>query len=571
MSEAKKKAVIYARFSSDLQKERSIDDQVALCREFASRQEWEIVGVYADRAVSGTSIHGRTEYRRMCDYAEARRCDIILAEDLDRLGRKQADTSSLRERMEFLGVEVHTVADGKITKLHSGLRGLMSELFVDNLRVHIKRGQQGVVREGRYPGGRAYGYRPTAKPGVFEIVPEEADIIRRIYDLYAAGETPRGIAAALNRDRVPPPRGDVWNASTINGNDKRGNGILHNTLYVGRPFWNKSHKVRDPDTGRRVNRLNPQSEWLQLDIPHLRVISDEVFTAAQERVAGRAHPHATTARRPRRMLSSLLRCGACGGGMSIKDHDHGRTRINCTRMRECGACDNRRAYYLDDIERTVVAALRSRLGTERAAEEYVSRYNEERRKEVADVAAARARAERRVADAQAEIDRTVRALVRGTISEDEADAHLPALRAERDRLAAELAGTPEPPKVVALHPASVKAYLADLARLHELVNKDIDEGDQGLANCLRRLIQTVTIIPAPTGEQPEIEVRGHLAALVAKTFDGRSRSGGPVVPQEGFEPPTPSLRSAESDRSNITALSALLHGNATRYATQAKS
>jgi site-specific DNA recombinase len=537
-----RKAVIYARFSSELQKERSIDDQVALCREFAQRHGWEIAGVYADRAVSGTSTHGRNEYARMCRDGEAHRYDIILAEDLDRLGRKQADTSSLRERMEFLGIEVHTVADGRITKLHSGLRGLMSELFIDNLSLHIKRGLRGVVRDGRYPGGRAYGYRPTQARGVFEIVPEEAAVIRRIFDLYSAGETPRSIAHALNGARVPPPRGKTWNASTINGNSKRGYGILHNTLYVGRPVWNKSRKVRDPDTGRRVNRPNPENEWYRIEAPHLRIVSDEVFEAAQMRVAGRAHPNATTARKPRRMLSGLLRCGACGAGMSIKDHDHGRTRINCSRMRESGACDQRRAYYLDEIERTVVAALREHLGTEKAAAEYVARYNEARRKDVGDVAAMRARAERRLLDAQGEIDRLVRALARGTLSEDEADAELPALRAERDRLKAELATVPEPPKVVALHAVSVKVYLADLARLHELINKDIDEGDQRLAQCLRRLVETVTIIPAPPGEQPEIEIRGHLATLLAPEFDKRSRSGGSVVPQEGFEPPTPSLR-----------------------------
>jgi hypothetical protein len=72
-------------------------DQVALCREFAAQQGWEVVNGYADRAVSGTSTHGRNEYALMCADGEAGRFDIILAEDLDRLSRKQADTSSLPE------------------------------------------------------------------------------------------------------------------------------------------------------------------------------------------------------------------------------------------------------------------------------------------------------------------------------------------------------------------------------------------------------------------------------------------------------------------------------------------
>jgi site-specific DNA recombinase len=118
----------------------------------------------------------------------------VLAEDIDRLARKQADSSRLRERLEFLGIELQTVADGKVTKLASGLRGLMSELFLDNLRQHIKRGLDGVVRDGRYPGGRAYGYRPTQTPGVFEIVPEQAEIIVRILV-----NTPQGRAHGTSR------------------------------------------------------------------------------------------------------------------------------------------------------------------------------------------------------------------------------------------------------------------------------------------------------------------------------------------------------------------------------------
>ncbi len=154
----------------------------------------------------------------------------------------------------------------------------------------------------------------------------------------------------------------------------------------------------------------------------------------------------------------------------------------------------------------------------------------------------RARAERRLSDAQKEIDRTVRALVRGTLSEEEADAHLPSLRGERDRLMAELAATPEPPKVVTLHRASVKSYLADLDRLDKLINEGIDRAIGGLARCVRRLIHSVTVMPSPARSFPEIEVRGHLAMLIAATFDECSRSGGSMVPQEGFEPPTPSLR-----------------------------
>ena len=84
--------------------------------------------------------------------AEDHQFDIIIAEDIDRLARGEGDAPKLRQRLEFLGIEMHTCTDGHITKLHAGLKGLMSSLFLDNLIAHTKRGMAGVVRDGRHPG-----------------------------------------------------------------------------------------------------------------------------------------------------------------------------------------------------------------------------------------------------------------------------------------------------------------------------------------------------------------------------------------------------------------------------------
>ena len=93
-----------------------------------------------------------------------------------------------------------------------------------------------------------YGYTPVAgKNGERAIVEAEAQILRRIFQDYVDGRTPRDIAHDLNRENVPPPRGRSWNASTINGNRMRCSGILQNELYVGRLVWNK------------VPRSNPRS------------------------------------------------------------------------------------------------------------------------------------------------------------------------------------------------------------------------------------------------------------------------------------------------------------------------
>ena len=203
---------------------------------------------------------------------------------------------------------MHTCTDGHITKLHAGLKGLMSSLFLDNLIAHTKRGMAGVVRDRRHPGGKIYGYRTIAgRRGELEIVEKEAAVVRHIFDRYLAGATPRQIAGQLNDDRVLPPRGgDTWRASTINGNTRRANGILQSEIYTGVIVWNRLRMMRDPSTGRRISRPNDPSEIQRAAAPHLRIISDETFQTTQKRKSERARAR-TREPRPARCRTGALR------------------------------------------------------------------------------------------------------------------------------------------------------------------------------------------------------------------------------------------------------------------------
>jgi hypothetical protein len=165
----------------------------------------------------------------------------------------------------------------------------------------------GVIGEGRHAGGRAYGYRPIpGKPGEMQIVPEEAAVIRRIFAAYVGGETPREIAGNLNSEAIPPPRGRRWNASTINGSPQRGYGLLHNAMYAGCLVWNRVRMIKNPDTGKRVSRVNPADKWQSIAVPQLAIVDADIFAAAQARKAalGKAQPAASPAPPP-----SALRLG----------------------------------------------------------------------------------------------------------------------------------------------------------------------------------------------------------------------------------------------------------------------
>jgi site-specific DNA recombinase len=228
----------------------------------------------------------------------------------------------------------------------------------------------------------------------------------------------------------------------------------------------------------------------------------------------------------------LLRCGACEAGMSKHDVDHGRPRIVCTRMIESKTCNNRRRYYLDEIERMVVGGLRAELGTREAVTYFVRCYNEERRRASAGGVSARLEIQTRLATVDRQIARAVQAVIEDRITREEADVHLPALRALRAELAARLTTIEMPPAFIALQPVAVDSYLRDLERLEEVVNADLAEGDEGAAGAIRNLIQTVTIIPTERGKTPGIIVRGRLESLLGPgsfmegpTVGGRGGAG----------------------------------------------
>ena len=159
-------AAIYARYSSDLQRERSIEDQLALCSSFAAREGLSIIATFADRAQSGASAIGRDGLWQMMAAAQAGRFKVLIVEELDRLSRDMEDLAGLHKRLQFIGVEIRCVHSGTADTVQIGIRGLLGQLFLQDLRHKVRRGMAGVIRDGRYAGGRAYGYRPVpGRPG----------------------------------------------------------------------------------------------------------------------------------------------------------------------------------------------------------------------------------------------------------------------------------------------------------------------------------------------------------------------------------------------------------------------
>ena len=230
---------IYARYSSDLQRAASIEDQLLVCTERLVREKWTLTATYTDRGISGAS-HLRPGYQKLLEDARKGEFDIVLAEALDRISRDQEHVASFFKLMSFAGIRIVTLAEGEISELHVGLKGTMNALFLKDLADKTRRGLRGRIEQGRSGGGLCYGYRivENGERGGREIhAGRGGGGSSHLYGL-CCGKEPPPDRGRLNREGIPGPGGRPWGDTTIRGHALRGTGVLRNELYVGRLVWN---------------------------------------------------------------------------------------------------------------------------------------------------------------------------------------------------------------------------------------------------------------------------------------------------------------------------------------------
>lgn len=156
------RAVIYARYSSDLQTDASIEDQIRLCEERARGDGCDIVQSYTDHAISGASLM-RPGIQMMMQDAAAGQFEVVYSESLDRISRDQEDIAFVFKRINFADISIITLSEGEISEINVGVNGTMNALFLKNLADKTRRGLRGRVEKGRSGGGKSFGY--DAVPG----------------------------------------------------------------------------------------------------------------------------------------------------------------------------------------------------------------------------------------------------------------------------------------------------------------------------------------------------------------------------------------------------------------------
>ncbi|MFT4089952.1 MAG: recombinase family protein [Asticcacaulis sp.] len=522
------RVALYARYSSDNQREASIEDQLRICREQAKREKWKIVGTYKDAGISGASMILRPGIQALLQDAQAGQFDIVLAEALDRISRDQADVATFYKHLKFASVPIVTLSEGEISELHVGLKGTMNALFLKDLAAKTHRGIRGRVEDGKSGGGLCFGYNVVKQldargdpiRGDREINEAEANVVRRIFREFASGIGPRTIARTLNEEGVPGPAGKLWSDTTIRGHVKRGTGLVNNELYIGRLIWNRLRYIKDPSTGKRVSRLNPESEWIIKDVPELRIVDDELWQSVRVRQGKIAEKYANVTeavrkhhkknrlngtRRPKSLLSGLVFCGCCGGPYSLRGAD----RFACSNHISKGACSNSRTIPREDLEARVLSGLKDRMMAPEIVEEAMRAYAEETN---------RLNRERRSSgDAwKAElvkIEKQIRGIIeaiKAGMFHESMKAEMDTLEARKTELNALLADAPEDtPDIL---PSASAIYAKKVSALTEALNRK--EERQEAAETLRGLIEKILLTPGPERGEIYATLHGELGTIL---------------------------------------------------------
>jgi site-specific DNA recombinase len=383
----------YARYSTEMQRATSIDDQVRVADRYAKEHGWtaDEPQVFMDAGISGSSIDGRPGLQALLAAAARRPLpfDVVLVDDSSRIARDIPDAIRVMQTLKFFGVRVIYIsqnidsADEQAETLVA-VHGMVDSLYLREMSKKIKRGLEGQQARGFATGGRTFGYRsvkvldPSGRRESngderlagrrLEQVPAEAETVRHIFQWYVDGLGGDAITARLNRERVPAPRGHRnWKANAV----KR---VLRNERYLGKMIWGQRTFERRPGTNQKVPRPVRREEWHVQERPDLRIITDEIWERARAREAEVRTSYRLTSGRTlvrgknaamysRHLFSGFTRCGACGGAITVVCGGQGSPRYGCPRSWRDGtaACSNRLTIQAKVADPVLVAGLQAEL------------------------------------------------------------------------------------------------------------------------------------------------------------------------------------------------------------------
>ena len=332
--------VIYARFSSHNQNEQSIEGQLKTCYEYAQKNDYTIIGEYIDRALSGTTDN-RPQFQKMIEDSNKKQFQGVLVYQLDRFARNRYDSAIYKSRLKKNGVRVFSarenISDDASGILVEGLLESMAEYYSAELSQKIKRGMDINAGKCLCTGGNiALGFKVDDTKH-FVVDENTAPIVRKVFELYAGGQTVQQITDYLNSQQIKTSRGVEFNKNSLRK-------MLRNKRYIG-IYTYKDTEIKD-------------------GMP--RIIEDELFNTVQEIMDKNRKAPARARAKEEYLLTTKLFCGKCknmmtgisGTSKTGKVHNY----YTCTDARK-KLCD-KKAVKKDYIENLVIEECRKLLTTE---------------------------------------------------------------------------------------------------------------------------------------------------------------------------------------------------------------
>lgn len=342
----------------------SLANQKAFFSTYASRYGHELVCLYADEGISGTSLKKREEFLHLMRDAEVGKFEMVVVKDISRFARNTVDAlQSIRRLKElgintlFLNTNMDSMGDSEfILTLFSA----MAQEESANISKRTKFGKQINAEKGRVP-QCVFGYHRVDN-FTLEIHPQEAEIVRKIFQLYnQQGLGCRSISLQLNREGAQTKFGGQWNPRGVRR-------ILVNPLYCG-ILVNHKYEIQDFLTGRQV--ALPESQRFYHQRPEWAIIPPEAFQRAQEIMQSRrkqfdsGQPFRQGRYSGKHLFSTLIKCQHCGRSFCRKTYTYANTRVywRCVTNDQYTAqrCENRVCLDEDQLMEQLKTYLSSQI------------------------------------------------------------------------------------------------------------------------------------------------------------------------------------------------------------------
>lgn len=321
--------VIYARYSSHNQTEQSIEGQIAICEEYAKRNNYTIVGTYIDRALTGTNDN-RPQFKQMIEDSNKKYFNGVLVYQLDRFARNRYDSATYKSRLKKNDVRVFSAKeniseDASGILMESVLEG-MAEYYSAELSQKVRRGMKINAEKCQHNGGiPALGY-DVDKNKKYTINKEQANTVRKIFDMYINGNTMTDIIKYLNENNIKTSYNNQFNKNSIRR-------ILLNKKYIGTYICGEIE----------ISNGMPQ------------IIDNETFNKAQEIMQINKKAPARAKSKAEYLLTTKLFCGHCKemmvgvSGTSKTGKKHNYYSCNGTRKKVCDKKNISKDYIEDFV------------------------------------------------------------------------------------------------------------------------------------------------------------------------------------------------------------------------------